>query len=704
MFLSMSFSNLLRLCKNKRSILGGKAVHCRLIISGFRSDVYINNHLLSMYLNSDLLDDARKLFDRMPKRNTVSWTILLSWYSRAGLPEEALDCFRLMVADGCDQNDHTYVGAISACANLGNARTAKEIHGRVYRIEEALNSFVSNSLINLYGKCGLLKYAQSMFDAITEPNSVSWNSLISCYCQRGEYAEGLIVFLQFLRAGMNVDEFCCASVLSVCAEIQNLVFGKQVHSHAVKCGIRMDQFVVTGLINFYMKCGELDMAYQAFWETNEPLPSAWTALMGGCVQQGKGKEAIVLFQKLHSSGLKPNERTFSSVLGAFADELEIVIGKQLHSLIIKLGFFSYIFVGNTVVDFYSKFGLYKEAWKTFEEMKIHDIVSWNSLISGCLNSSYCGEAAELVNFMLHDRFEPNLYTYSIILHFCGDLPAIEWGRQTHCCIIKPGFDSHVVVGSALIDMYAKCGRLSDSRRVFDNLPSKNLISWNSMLVGYAQHGFGREALEIYEMMERDGIKPNDITFVGVLSACGHMGLLEEGLQYFDSMIKDHEITPRTDHLACIVNLFARKGETRSAYDFIKHSPIEPGKVVWRCLLSGCKSSKDIIVGKYAAEKILSIDPEDTSALVMLSNIYAKAKMWNETAKIRRSMKERALKKDPGYSWIELRSNVYSFSSMHDLNSGCSSMHEILNGLTAQLFDTGYFPATDFSLHSEEYVG
>ncbi|CAH2040340.1 unnamed protein product [Thlaspi arvense] len=424
----------------------------------------------------------------------------------AGLPEEALDCFRLMVADGCDQNDHTYVGAVSACANLGNARTAKEIHGRVYRIEEALNSFVSNSLINLYGKCGLLKYAQSMFDAITEQTlflGIRLFMLLSAW----RICRGLDCLLQFLRAGMNVDEFCCASVLSVCAEIQNLVFGKQVHSHAVKCGIRMDQFVVTGLINFFMKCGELDMAYQAFWETNEPLPSAWTALMGGCVQQGKGKEAIVLFPKI----------------ALFC---------------------------------------------------------------------YCGEAAELANSLLYH---------------------------------KTGFDSHVVVGSALIDMYAKCGR---------------------------------EALEIYEMMERDGIKPNDITFVGVLSACGHMGLLEEGLQYFDSMIKDHEITPRTDHLACIVNLFARKGETRSAYDFIKHSPIEP---------------------------------EDTSALVMLSNIYAKAKMWNETAKIRRSMKERALKKDPGYSWIELRSNVYSFSSMHDLNSGCSSMHEILNGLTAQLFDTGYFP-------------
>lgn len=251
-------------------------------------------------------------------------------------------------------------------------------------------------------------------------------------------------------------------------------------------------------------------------------------------------------------------------------------------------------------------------------------------------------------------------------------------------------------------MYAKCGRLSDARSVFDNLLSKNLVSWNTMLVGYAQHGFGREALEIYDMMQTNGVKPNDITFVGLLSACGHVGLLEEGLHYFNSMTKIYGITPRMDHLACVVGLFTRKGETKAAYDIIKCFPVEPDKVVWRCLMSGCKTNKDLDLGKYAAEKILSIDPDDTSAHIMLSNIYAEAKMWNEAAQIRRIMKEKALKKDLGYSWTELQNNIYSFSSGHNMDFE-GYIHEILDGLTAQLFDEGYMIDSTFSLDHGEYL-
>ncbi|KAL6961014.1 hypothetical protein U1Q18_038777 [Sarracenia purpurea var. burkii] len=620
-----------------------------------------------------------------------------------GLAEEALNFFRILIAEGFHPNQYAYVGAISACASIGNARTGKEIHGRIYRVEEELNSFVTNSLVNLYGKNGMLKSARFVFDSILEPNSVSLTSLLSCYCQNGDYVEGLKIFLQSQKVGMKVNEFSGASILAACAALENLEVGMQVHSLAMKCGISMDQFVVTGLINFYAKCRKLDLAHQAFWEVNSPHLSAWTTLIAGCVQQGKGSEAIDLFCKLHSAGLKPNERTFSSVLGAFADPIRIEGGKQLHSLIIKLGFSSYMLVGNAVVDFYSKSVLFKEAWKAFNEMHVHDIVSWNSLISGYIKSSHYEEATELLHHMTCDGFEPNIYTYSSVLSICGDLPAIEWGRQTHCCVMKPGFDSNVVVGSALIDMYAKCGRLNDARRVFNNLPSKNLVSWNTMLVGYAQHGFGREALDIYDMMQKDGVKPNDITFVGVLSACGHVGLLEEGLRYFESMTKYYDITPRTDHLACVVNLFARKGQTKGAYDFIKRSSVEPDKVVWRCLLSGCKANKDLALGKYAAEKILNIDADDTSAHIMLSNIYAEAKMWNETAQIRRIMKEKALKKDPGYSWTELRNNTCSFSAGHNMDFKEYNVHEVLNGLTAQLFDSGYVPNAMVSLDNQEYV-
>ncbi|KAK6144671.1 hypothetical protein DH2020_021491 [Rehmannia glutinosa] len=483
-----------------------------------------------------------------------------------------------------------------------------------------------------------------------EPNTVSCVSLVASYIQCGENEEGLRIFLRLLRMGVKVNEYCYGSILGCCAALESLEVGRQVQCLAVKCGVRMDQFVVTSLVNFYAKCGELELASRALREADKPNVTAWTALIGGCVQLGKCRLAIGLFRDMLSAGLKPSEQTFASVLGAFGREKEIQGGIQLHCLIKKSGFESFTFVSNAVLDFYAKVDFLDESFKTFSEMGVHDIVSWNALIAGSVNSGRHEVAIRYIQNMLSEGFDPDIYTYSSLLSICGDLPATEWGKQTHCRVIKPGLDSNVVVGSAVIDMYAKCGRLDDARNVFDALPNKNLVSWNAMITGYAQHGFGREALEIYDVMLNNGVKPNDVTFIGVLSSCGHVGALEEALHHFGSMMNDYGISPRTDHLGCIVSLFARKGQTKAAYDFIRSFPGEPNKVVWRSLLSGCVSNKDLDLAIYAAEKVLSVDPNDTSARVMLSNIYADSNMWNEASHVRKIMEGKAIKKEIGYSW------------------------------------------------------
>lgn len=647
----MSLSRLIRSAAEKNSIFNGKAIHARLVISGSVPDVQTSNHLLTMYSKLGHIDYAQKLFDRMLVRNLVTWTSLISSYSQMGLSEKALNCFRSMVLDdGITPNDYTYVAALSACAQVRALRNGKEIHARIYRMEETVNSFVNNSLVNFYGKCGSLKKAGLVFDSIPELNTVSCVSLIASYMQCGENEEGLRIFLRSLRMGVKVNEFTFGSILGACAALEILEVGRQVQCLAVKSGVRMDQFVVTCLVNFYAKCGELELASRALREAEKPNMTAWTALIGGYVHLGKCKEAIDLFQEMLSAGLKLSEQTFASVLGAFSGDKETQGGIQLHCLIIKMGFESFTFVSNALLDFYAKIGCLDESIKTFFEMDGHDIVSWNALIAGCVNSGHYEVAIRFIQNMLLEGFDPDIYTYSSLLSICGDLPATEWGKQTHCCIIKPGLDSNVVVGSALVDMYAKCGRLNDARKVFDILPSKNPVSWNAMIGGYAQHGFGREALEIYDIMLRNGVKPNDITFLGVLSSCGHVGALEEALHHLGSMTRDFEITPRTDHLACIVSLFARKGHIKAAYDLIRSFPGASNKVVWRCLLSGCVINKDLDLAIYAAEKILSIDPKDTSAHVMLSNIYAGSNMWNEASQVRKLMEEKTMKKETAYSW------------------------------------------------------
>ncbi|KAK1382673.1 Pentatricopeptide repeat-containing protein [Heracleum sosnowskyi] len=697
----MNFTHQIRHYTEIGCVLKGRAIHCKLITSGSRPDVFINNHLISMYSKFKRIKDAHNVFDKMPDRNLISWTTLISSYSRMGLSEQSLSCFRLMVGDGFDPNDFTYVSALPACTSLEAVRNGKEIHGKMFRLQQDVNSFVSNCLINFYGKCGFLRPARVVFDSMLERNQVSWTTIVSCCCQCGEDLEGVKIFLESRRVGVKMNAHYCASVLGACVALECLEFGMQVHCHAVKCGVRKDLFVMTGLVNFYVKCCKLGLAEKAFWELDNQHLSAWTALIGGYVQLDMKKKAIDLFCKLLSSGTKPSEQTYCSVLGAFADTKEIKVGKQLHSLIIKMGFISFTFVGNAVLDFYSKSGILEDSLKIFDEIDSHDVITWNALIDGHVKSGCHGEAIELLRSMLVEGFDLNLYTYSILFSVCGDLPAVEWGKQAHCCVMKSGFHTNVVVGSALVDMYAKCGRLRDARKTFDSLPCKNLVSWNTMLVGYAQHGFGKETLEIYDLMPKDKIKPNHVTFIGVLSACGHVGLLEEGLWYFSSMTKDYKITPRADHLACMVSIFARKGQIQEAYDFIRNFPAKPDKVVWRCLLSSCKTHKNLDIGRYAAEKILNIDPDDTSALIMLSNIYAESKMWNETAQIRKLMKEKSLKKDLGTSWTELNNKRHSFSSGHSVQIEGNNVLEILDGLTTQLYDAGYVPDVMFPLNAVE---
>ncbi|KAH7839316.1 hypothetical protein Vadar_002577 [Vaccinium darrowii] len=399
-----------------------------------------------------------------------------------------------------------YVAILVLGKGSGRRRTSNEIHCIIYRAEEELNSLVSSCLVNLYGKCGMLKSARLVFDAIFELNSVSLTTLLLWSVPEGRLHRGVEGFLAFSRGSSESERVSCCESLGVWAALENLDIGMQFHSLNVKCGVEMDQFVVTGLINLDAKCGELDLVHRAFWEVNDLQLSAWTTLMVGCVHKER-EEKLLIF-------LWETTPLFDHKIGILLDTM----------------------VANAVVDFYTKSGLLKESWKTFEEMDAHDIVGLNSMVFG-------------------------------------------------------------------------------------------------------------EALEIYGMMQKDGVKPNDITFVVLLSACGHVRLLEEGLQYFDSMTKIYSITPRMDYLACEVGLFERKGETKGAYDFIRRFPVEPNKVVWRCLMSGCKTNKDLGLGKYAAAKILSIDPDDTSVHIMKSNNFAGAKMWNKAAQIRSIMKERALKKD-----------------------------------------------------------
>ncbi|XP_073011523.1 pentatricopeptide repeat-containing protein At3g53360, mitochondrial-like isoform X2 [Typha latifolia] len=657
----MSLSSLLRALGDVRSIAKARMVHAKFIVSSFLPDVVVSNHLMSMYVRYNNIEHARKLFDRMPEKNVVSWTILIDGYSKLGPVARAVSSFRSMVSSGCRPNDFTYVAVLVALASIGAERNGKEIHARIYRVEGGVfSSYVSNSLVNLYAKCGMMHVARRVFEGTLQLNLVSWGSILSGYCQCGENEEALRLFLHAWGKG------------------------KQMHCLVIKSGHGRDLFVEAGIVDMYVKYSELDSAGKAFFQVDTPGLASWAALLGGFAHQGQSEQAMTLFLKLHSSGLKPNEHIFPSILISCSALDAIGEGKQLHSLITKLGYTMAAYVGNALIDFYAKCGLFNDSLRVFQEMEERDSVSWNSMIARHIDRGNLVGAMDLLKQMFFEGIDPDLYTYSTILKLCADLPALGWGRQTHSCIIKPRTDKHVVIGSALIDMYAKCGRLNDARKVFDILSCKNRICWNAMLVGYAQHGFGNEALDIFKMMQMESITPNDISFIGVLTACAHMGLVEQGQFYF-SLMKKYQIIPQIDHFACMVDLFARAGKINVAYEFIKSMPMEPSKVIWRSLLAGCRVHGQLSIGKNAAEYILDIDSADIPTHLMLSSTYANAGLLDNKAEAR-EVEKMGSKKVPGCSWIEINNKIHCFLVGDAVLGSGDQINETLSGLAIQMAD------------------
>ncbi|KAL0928840.1 hypothetical protein M5K25_000764 [Dendrobium thyrsiflorum] len=617
----MALSTVFRALSDPKNLSRGKIVHCKIIVSSLLPDVITSNHLMSMYAKFGLLDDARWVFDEMPYLNVVSWSILINAQSKIGSVKEAIDCFRLMISGGFQPNDFTYVSVLSACATLRAVKPCKEIHGRV-------------------------------FDQISQPNLVSWSTLISGHCGLVEHEEALRIFLRAREQGVVLNEFVLSSVLSACSGLEELKVAKQVHCLSLKSGLFLDSFVETGTISMYVNSGDLESAYLAFSDVKEPGLASWAVIIKGCALEGYGEKAMCLFRKLNSTGMRPNEHVLPSILVGCSMSHIVEGGMQIHSLLIKLGYQMFSCVGNTILDFYAKCGMFRESLLVFEAMEERDVVSWNAIFAAYIRHGDLIGASKLLKEMLLQCKDLNVCTYSSILSLCADLPAIEWGLATHCCVLKLDFDTNVVVGSSLIDMYAKCGWLNYALRIFNRMPSNNLVSWNSMIFGYAQHGFGMEAVEMFHRMEAEGIVSNEITFIGILSACARVGLVEQGEILF-KLIKTKGIIPRIEHYASMVDLFARAGETKRAYNFVKNMPMEPNSVIWRCLLAGCKTHGDLNIGKLAAKYILKDEPHDISARAMASALYVSAGLWDERAKVRGTPKKE-VEKVPGRSWIDVK--------------------------------------------------
>eukprot|EP01018_Ginkgo_biloba_P007209 Gb_35258 [translate_table: standard] len=488
-----------------------------------------------------------------------------------------------------------------------------------------------------------------------------------------------------------LDYTIYADLLQVCAKIGSLQKGRKTHAHIVETGFAQNMYLGNNLINMYGKCRSLECARLVFDKMSKRNIVSWNTMIAGYAQNGFGEEALELFRQMQLKGEKPNHLTFASVVKACASIAALEQGKNVHDQIMETVFETNVVVGTALVDMYAKCGSLESAREVFDKIIEKNVVSWNSMIAGYAQNGYTDGALKLffqmpnpdviawtaliASFVQNGRSEdalklfyqmqkasmkPDQFAFASMLNACGNLVALEEGKQAHSYIIRTGLNSDVALENALVDMYAKCGVIEDASQVFDKMPRRNLFSWTAMIAGSALHGRGKEALKLFEEMVQKGMKPDEITFVGVLSACSHAGLVDEGHIYFESMSGKHGITPTVEHYTCMVDLLGRAGSLAEAESFISQMPINPNAAVWGAFLGACRIHDDLLLGKHAAEHLFEFHLQDAGTYVLISNMYAAAGKWDDVARVRKLMKERGIQKQPGCSWIEVNNMRHAF--------------------------------------------
>lgn len=507
---------------------------------------------------------------------------------------------------------------------------------------------------------------------------------------------GLHVLDLIDRGSMEPDRTIYNNLLKKCTQLGKVKEGRLVHAHILHSHFRDDLVLQNTILNMYAKCGALDDARKLFDEMPCKDMVTWTALITGYSQNDRAEDALVLFPQMLRLGLQPNGFTLSSLLKASGAGPSDKNGRQVHAFSFKSGYDSNVYVGSSLVDMYARFGHMNEARLIFDALVSKNEVSWNALIAAHARKSEGGHALRLFTEMQREDFKPTHFTYSSVFSACASTGSLEQGKWVHAHMMKSGGQLVAFVGNTLLDMYAKSGSIEDAKKVFDRLVKRDVVSWNSMLTGYAQHGLGKETLQRFEEMLRTGIEPNEVTFLCVLSACSHAGLLDEGQYYFELMNK-YKVEPQVEHYVTIVDLLGRAGLLDRAERFIKEMPIEPAAAVWGALLGACRMHKNMELGAYAAERVFELDPYDSGPHVLLSNIYASAGRWSDVAKVRKMMKESGVKKEPACSWVEIENAVHIFVANDDAHPQREEIRRKWEEISGKIKEIGYVPDTSHVL-------
>ncbi|KAJ9135888.1 hypothetical protein P3X46_033013 [Hevea brasiliensis] len=530
-------------------------------------------------------------------------------------------------------------------------------------------------------------------------NVFTHNAIISGFVSNGLPRYGFEFYKEMRRLGVLPDKVTFPCLIKGLCEIMEVYEVKNIHGLAFKLGLELDVFVGSALISAYLKFELMDEAHELFDRMPERDVVLWNSMVNGCAQTGKFNEALGIFRKMRKEGVTISGFTATGVLSVFAVTGDFDKGRMVHGFVIKIGFGSDVSICNALIDMYGKCKFVANALEIFETMDDRDIFSWNSIISVTEQSGDHDGTLRLFNRMFDDGICPDLLTIKTVLPACSHVAALMHGREIHRYMIvnelakdgKSGDVNNVLLNNAILDMYAKCGSMRDAHLVFNKMICKDVASWNIMIMGYGMHGYGNEALGLFSQMCDAGVEPNEVTFVGVLSACSHAGFVIQGQEFLRQMELKYGVVPTIEHYACIIDMLGRAGQLEEAYKLAQTMPVKANTVAWRALLAACQLHCNADLAEVVARQVFELDPGHCGSYVLMSNVYVTAGQYEEVLDVRHTMRQQNVKKAPGCSWIELKNGLHTFITSDQTHPEANCIYLVLHLLTSRLREQGYMP-------------
>lgn len=581
----------------------------------------------------------------------------------------------------------------------------KEVHGAVVRKDYGSDLMINNDLIDMYGKCGRMSIAYAVFDRMPERNVVSWTALMCGYLQEGNAKASLSLFRHMGFSCVRPNEYTFSTNIKACAFLDVLENGMQIHGLCTKSGFEGYPVVGNSIIDMYSKCGKINEAERMFHDMPVRSLITWNVMISGySLFEDMCDRSLHLFKEMQIQGEIPDNYTFTSTLKACRGLGAFQEGTQIHAFLIIRGCSIPVqnFISGALIDLYVQCGYLFQARKVFDQMETKSVVSWTTLIIGYAQEGNLSEAMDLFRQLQESRIPIDGFVLSSMISVFADFALAESGKQMHSYAIKTPSGLDTSVANSIVDMYLKSGLTEEAELLFVNMPEKNKISYTVMITGYGKYGLGNDAMDLFEKMQQDNIEPDHVTYLALLSACSHSGLVEESQRYFTQLCNSYQIKTRVEHYACMVDILGRAGRLKEAKKLIQRMPLRPNIGIWQTLLSACRVHKDVELGREVGEILLRLDGENPVNYVLLSNVFADALYWKECERLRGLVKAKGLKKEAGRSWVEIDKETHFFYTGDETHPLTRKIHEILKEMEKKMKEVmGYAYEVRYALHDVE---